>query len=330
MPVFSVIVPVYNVEQYIDRCIQSILDQSYRNFELILVDDGSSDNSGTICDKYVVDDKRVKIIHQENKGLSAARNVGMELAKGEYLYFVDSDDWIEKETLQVLADEIRLNKSDVIIFGYKEVTRTVTNSIIMIESKEYIDAGIVKENLICDKWRNYVWNKCFRRKLFTGIEFPVGRIYEDLYIVPTVVYGAKIISVLPDVLYNYNRENVSSVTSFTNSSKEYDFFIAVLQNYKLAVSKNLTYAEFCKCRMVEQAQSVLLLNCKDELIDSNKLELLEKCSAISSITSLKNLELRYKCFRRNAIIEFKRRNLLKYIANLYYYLVYKILYKMGL
>lgn len=327
MPLFSVIVSVYNVEQYIDRCIQSILNQSYKNFELILVDDGATDNSGTICDKYVVDDERVRIIHQENKGVSAARNAGIELAEGEYLYFVDSDDWIENDALQVLADDICLNKPDVIIFGYKEISSTATNSVVMIESKEHIDAGLIKENLICDKWRNYVWNKCFRRKLFTGIEFPVGRIYEDLYIVPTVVYGAKTISILPDVLYNYNRENITSITSFTNSYKLHEFFIAILQNYKLAVSNNLPYVELCRCRVIEGAQIVLLWHLKDGLLDSNKVELLAKYCTISSITSLKNPELRYKCFRRNAIIELKRRNLLQYIANLYYYLIYKIRYK---
>ena len=113
----SIIVPIYNVEQYISKCIESILAQTYRDFELILVDDGSPDNCGKICDEYAKQDSRVHVIHQENKGVSAARNAGISLAKGEYIMLVDSDDFITENMLEKMHDCIAESGSDIVICG---------------------------------------------------------------------------------------------------------------------------------------------------------------------------------------------------------------------
>lgn len=107
-PKISIIVPVYNVEQYLENCINSVLNQSFRNFQLILVDDGSKDSSGEICDRFVQKDSRVKVIHKSNAGVSAARNAGIDIATGQFICFIDSDDWIESEYLQKIVDEIYL------------------------------------------------------------------------------------------------------------------------------------------------------------------------------------------------------------------------------
>ena len=115
----SVIVPVYNVEKYLSRCVDSILNQTFTDFECILVDDGSPDNCGKICDEYAKKDKRVKVIHKQNGGLSDARNTGLDIAGGEYIYFLDSDDYVEYNLLEKLNDTICVCNAEMIVFGYK-------------------------------------------------------------------------------------------------------------------------------------------------------------------------------------------------------------------
>ena len=120
----SIIVPIYNVEQYISKCIESILAQTYRDFELILVDDGSPDMCGTICDEYARTDSRVYVIHQENKGLSAARNAGISLAKGEYISFIDGDDYVEKDFFERIIRNRRLNPLEVLLSWLVRILHT--------------------------------------------------------------------------------------------------------------------------------------------------------------------------------------------------------------
>ena len=121
-PLISVIVPVYNVEQYIHQCVDSILSQTYKNLEIILVDDGSPDNCPAICDEYARNDDRVKIIHQENGGISAARNSALDLCTGEYIAFVDSDDWIESNAYEEMMSEMQKKDLDVVFCGVNVIT----------------------------------------------------------------------------------------------------------------------------------------------------------------------------------------------------------------
>ena len=114
----SVIVPVYNVEKYLDKCINSLINQSYNNLEIILIDDGSTDNCGEICDKYALKDNRIKVIHKKNEGLSAARNLGISISKGDYIIFIDSDDWVDKEILLKLLNLIKKYNSDIAVCDY--------------------------------------------------------------------------------------------------------------------------------------------------------------------------------------------------------------------
>ena len=117
----SVIVPIYNVEKYINRCIDSIIEQTYTNLEIILVDDGSTDNSGSICDEYAKKDNRIKVIHKENGGVSSARNVGLDTAIGQYITFVDSDDYIEKKYCEILLKTLKKQKADCVACGYNRI-----------------------------------------------------------------------------------------------------------------------------------------------------------------------------------------------------------------
>ena len=151
-PTISIIVPVYNVEEYIHKCINSILAQTYKDFELILINDGSPDNSGIICDEYARADSRIKVIHQQNSGLSAARNAGLAVAKGDYIGFVDSDDWIDKSMYESMITEAQTLEADIVICDYYKVKKKKAKAV-----TEQINPGVcnvnecVKLNLIDKK-----------------------------------------------------------------------------------------------------------------------------------------------------------------------------------
>lgn len=206
---FSIIVPVYNVEKYLDKCLASILRQTFKNFECIIIDDGSPDNSSAIIDKYVKQDQRFKVLHQKNMGVSAARNAGLDIAKGEYVVFVDSDDYIADDYLEKFALKIADTDADIVICGLIEVYKDYERSkVFAAESTE-----VIKQNILADIWPSYPWNKCYKKYLFENIRFPVGKIFEDLLTIPELCLSAEKIVCIPDKLYYYNRQNVNSITA---------------------------------------------------------------------------------------------------------------------
>lgn len=203
-PKISVIVPVYNTEPYLCRCLDSIVNQTYKELEIILVDDGSSDKCGTICDEYAAKDNRVIVIHQENAGLSAARNTGLDAATGEYIGWVDSDDWIEPDMFQNLCQGILKNNADIAVCGYySHYANGKTKTRLL---KEDIDGSAQKvlhsildgSNIHC-----CTWNKLFRASLFSNLRFPIGMAYEDVFLIPIVISKAKRIACLCDAKYHY-------------------------------------------------------------------------------------------------------------------------------
>ena len=179
----SIIVPVYNVEDYLKKCIDSIVRQQYKNLEIILVDDGSIDNSGEICEKYAKEDDRIKVIHKKNGGLSDARNVGIENATGQYIGFVDSDDWIADSMYSYLKELIDTNNADISICGYYKFTncdeinlKNVKNekNIYVFDKQKAISELLKQENI-----QDYAWNKLYKIELFENIKYPYGRKMED-------------------------------------------------------------------------------------------------------------------------------------------------------
>lgn len=200
MPKITVIVPVYKVEPYLRRCIDSILIQTYTDFELILVDDGSPDACPEICDEYAQKDERIRVIHRENGGLSAARNSGLDAAKGEYIVFVDSDDWVHPEYLEylycaVLEHGVQLSACKFIKTGT------------VIESEQMQYTCNVWDGLTWFK-ENHVngivaWGKLYHRSLFQSIRYPVGKIHEDEFTTYKLLYLAGDIAVVDCKLYYY-------------------------------------------------------------------------------------------------------------------------------
>ena len=232
---FSIIVPVYNVEKYLDKCLASILRQTFKNFECIIIDDGSPDNSNAIIDKYVKLDQRFKVIHQKNMGISAARNAGLDIAKGEYVVFVDSDDYIADDYLEKFALKIADTDADIVICGFIEAYKDYEkNKVFAVESTE-----VIKQNILADIWPSYVWNKCYKKDLFTNIRFPVGKIFEDILTIPELCLYAQKIVCIPDKLYYYNRQNENSITTNMSSEKMYNLFQGHLKNRNLAIMNNI-------------------------------------------------------------------------------------------
>lgn len=156
---FSVIVPVYNVEKYLDKCLASILGQTFKDYECIIVDDGSPDNSNTIIDNYVKKDQRFKVIHQKNMGLSAARNVGLDIAKGDYITFIDSDDYIANDYLEKFASKITSTDADIVICGFIEVYAEYIKEV----SSKSENTDEIKKNILADVLHAYPWNKCYKK-----------------------------------------------------------------------------------------------------------------------------------------------------------------------
>lgn len=212
----SIIIPVYNVNSYLKTSIESVIAQSYKNLEIIIIDDGSTDGSGEICDEYAGCDDRIRVIHQENAGLSAARNVGINNSTGKYLFFCDSDDFILENTLEKLIVKLKKDHSDIVACGFanfqrdelsgKESAKTFTEEHFGLWSGHESVIQMMRSNSLC----SVAWNKLYKREVFDGIRFPSGIINEDEATIYRVLYRAKLVSYLPDVLYMY-RQRESSI-----------------------------------------------------------------------------------------------------------------------
>lgn len=211
----SIITPVYNVEAYLDRCLQSILTQSFCAFELILIDDGSTDKSSLLCDEWAAKDSRIIVIHQENRGVSAARNAGLEVANGKYLTFVDPDDFIAPNTYSANIEYL-LDHQDVDILQYPYCNYISDNEIIDYH-KPSANLLTDAENIFINWWSGspleyVIWNKIYKRNLWDGVRFNVGHISEDTYLVPIFVNKARSVFISDHGLYYYQRERAESYT----------------------------------------------------------------------------------------------------------------------
>lgn len=221
----SVIVPVYNVEDYLGRCVDSILAQTYQNLEVILVDDGATDSSGKICDEYARKDSRVRVIHKENGGLSSARNAGIDAAAGEYLEFVDSDDWIEPDAVECMLSLAMEHQTELVAAGRYDVKAktgvkkkglcpTVTE---VISAEEMLSRMFRWDN--CD---SAACDKLFHRRLFREIRFPYGVVCEDVPIMYKIVLDAGTVVMCDKPIYNYFHRP-GSITFTAVSEKNFHF-----------------------------------------------------------------------------------------------------------
>ena len=210
-PLISVIVPVYKVEKYLNRCVKSIIDQTYENLEIILVDDGSPDCCPALCDAWKEKDNRIKVIHKSNGGLSDARNAGMEVANGELMGFVDSDDWIAPDMYQCLHEAMKADNSDIAACGVEMVWEDGTSSRTLTKMGSCVlNRKEAMEALIEESWlKQPVWYKLYKTNLIRKILFPVEKYHEDAFWSYQVIGAAERVSVTDHVGYYYWQRNGS-------------------------------------------------------------------------------------------------------------------------
>lgn len=232
----SIIIPVYNVEQYLPKCLDSIINQTYKNLEIILIDDGSTDRSGEICDKYKNEDKRIMVIHQLNGGVSGARNTGIEVAKGKYILFIDSDDWIEKDYVSSLFTYA--GDDTIVCCGYKRVfeDKIIEHSVKKLAELNKVEFLNLLQDYELEKHKkpvvnpigNYMCNKIYPAQLFRSIRFPIGHVYEDAYISIRLFSQISKFIVLPEAGYNYVVRN-DSIVATPKKLADIDYIMARLQ-----------------------------------------------------------------------------------------------------
>lgn len=251
-PLVSIIIPVYKVEEYLDECLQSVCNQTYTNLEIILVDDGSPDRCGDICDRYAANDPRIKVIHKENGGLSDARNSGMQLSSGDYLFFVDSDDYIRPNTIDLVVTEAVNSNADLVCIGYESFIdgQHVSAKIDPPSQKQYFTNSSAVSHFVQYDWG--AWGKLYKRAVHEGVLFPKGKIHEDEAIMFQILERCNHTVLLSDRLYLY-RQRAGSITAQSYSRKQIDWFYAWVSNsifikgnypnaYKHCVNKTWTVA----------------------------------------------------------------------------------------
>lgn len=237
----SVIIPVYKVELYLDRCVQSVVDQSYKNLEIILVDDGSPDDCPRMCDEWTLKDERIKVIHKENGGLGFARNDGIEVSHGAYIMFVDSDDYLHTDAVRVLYDRLIADGSDMAVGKHVDVYETGTKNDNFCKWMK--DDVITPRDILTylgDK--NYIsvvaWGKLYRRHIFDEIRFPFNRSAEDLWVFPQVVEKCEKISVVDAVVCYYYQRSTSIMHS-RDEGKIYDDTHSKLRAVRFLIDREL-------------------------------------------------------------------------------------------
>ncbi|WP_350288808.1 glycosyltransferase family 2 protein [uncultured Croceitalea sp.] len=233
LPIVSVIVPIYGIEAYLPKCIDSLLDQSFSNFELILVDDGSPDNCSKICDNYAKRDTRIKVIHKENGGLLSARKAGLEAAKGKYVSYVDGDDWVDRYYLDILIKLAEVNSSDLVVTGHfrefdgkiETIKPHYTGTFNEDEIRSSILPKVIYNGRFCEhEISTYVWNKLFKKDLLIQVLFDIPNeiiMGEDAAITYAYLALSKKLTISKIPLYYYRQRHDSIVKSIENPKMEY-------------------------------------------------------------------------------------------------------------
>lgn len=242
-PIITVVVPIYNVEKYLKECVDSILCQTYSNLEIILVDDGSPDKCGNICDEYKVMDSRVKVIHQKNKGLSGARNAAIDIASGEYITFVDSDDYIDPDMIEILYHQISLNNAEISVGAFESFCdnkilggNAHDNQIFVYNRENALDCFLFNDYLTpC------VCGKLYKIDLWESVRCPEGKLFEDQFTTYKLIDLCKRIVFVSKPLYHY-RKRLGSIGHSKFSEQTYDLYNAIHEEYNYI---NKIYGDFC-------------------------------------------------------------------------------------
>lgn len=278
-----VVVPVYNVEKFLKRCLDSISNQTYKNIKCILVDDGSTDSSGFICDDYAKKDNRIISLHKKNGGLSSARNFALDYHSKnrsddeKYLMFVDSDDWLAENAIEKLVNEMIFSDSDMICFNYIAVYKNNRYSFMNTTKNCNYTTIQVKEKLLYDYWLNSVWDKFYKICIFDSLRFCENINFEDSEIMPKILLKTNKIYCIKDYLYYYTRYNTNSILNNYIDSKN---FLGIYYGWKshLETAKILKINDlinYCNKKLYTFALKSFVLNTLDNNLSvENRTELL--------------------------------------------------------
>lgn len=296
----SVIIPVYNVEKYLKRCLDSVVNQTYKNLEIILVDDGSTDNSGKICDEYVQKDKRIIVIHKENGGLSAARNKGLDICTGDYIGFIDSDDWIALNYFDVLLKNLLEYDVDIACCDYWRTNKDEENNKRAVNVKNaqiFRDEKILE--LYLEKELVSACSKLYRKKFFNDIRFPLKKVNEDISTIFLVFTKSKVVAYIDRKLYFYFR-NTDSITKSKFSRKNLDLLYAWKEVSKLSKNYSNEIQKLADFRLKKAYFSLL------GIIAYNGMENTDENNKIKDFL-LKNFKENYIYLLKSNLLSFNRK-----------------------
>ena len=300
----SVIIPIYNSEYYLKKCIESVINQTYKNLEIILVNDGSTDKSSYICNEYMMKDDRIKVINKENSGVSDSRNHGISASTGEYIAFLDSDDWIDSNLYNVLYNLIIKNNSDISVCNFKRVNNEEEK--LKFSSNEFIYNNIEAiEEIYGERYIQFigvVWNKLYKRELFSELRFPKGRIHEDEYISPLLMFKAKKI-VYTDRELIYYRKTLNSIMNTKFNVKRLDYLYVLRERNKFFKENNLSELYQKGIQTEIQKNIEYYYNVNESIIDNKYEIMLELKRNLKNV--VKNIDFNLPFNIKMKIIVFK-------------------------
>ena len=280
----SIIVPIYNVEKYLPKCIDSIINQTYKNIEILLINDGSTDNSGKICDEYALKDTRIRVSHNENGGVAVARNKGIKMSTGDYIAFVDSDDYISTEYCEKMLAAVLRNNADIAICKLHDF---VEGQDVQLEEKTYSEEvysvdQMIENNIILSGIFDCIGGKLVAAKLFANILFPEGRVYEDSSTLYKLYNASSKSVVLNQEYYFYLREREGSITAFAGSrynlKKQKDNITFAYEKFDFLSSKYPEKKELVSAGFIRNIITILIRTYSsrnDELINSELFKQIE-------------------------------------------------------
>ena len=245
----DIIIPVYNVEKYLEKCLESVLAQSYTNYNVILIDDGSTDDSGKICDRFARFSNKVTVIHKPNGGLSSARNAGIDSAMGDYLLFLDSDDTLTKNALQILVDAMESGGIDAVFGGYNLINEDGGN-LHTLAIPEQVLIGNARFSLVYEHtYMVMACGKLYRRKLFDGVRFREGKLHEDVFIYHELAYHAEKIYCIEEPIINYLQRN-DSIMGKDFTIRNFDAIDALFERTSFFEKREMTYCRDVTIRYI--------------------------------------------------------------------------------
>lgn len=279
MDLISVIVPIYNAEKYLDRCIRSITEQSYTNLQILLIDDGSTDNSAALCEKWASEDKRITVIHQKNSGVSAARNAGLDNAEGKYIFQADSDDYLHSQAICFLLEALISKNADLSVCDFEKGCEDYYT----FKPKDRLESHVEVIGNIDAIKRLYIndenafryaapWGKLYKKELFDDIRYPEGKIFEDIYIAHQILYRCNRIAVIPDKLVYYYQHS-DSIVNKAYSIEKLDYLqaledrIVFFHSNDLEELEHTAYDEYLHAMIWEYSRARDLLESKEAMAD---------------------------------------------------------------